>query len=99
MPIEILSKEGPSVRRYELLDTGSEETFLSKSIAEKRGIQIDNYDTLAACTLTGESAVRVSQVYIEVRASSNRESRTVAIKNIKVIDNLNITATNSKDLT
>ena len=44
VPIEILSKEGPSVRTYALLDTGSEETFLSKSIAEKLGIQIDNYD-------------------------------------------------------
>ena len=47
--IEILSKEGPSVRSvstYALLDTGSEETFLSTSITEKFGIQIDNYDTL-----------------------------------------------------
>ena len=48
--IKLLSKEGPSVSTYALLDTGSEETFFSKSIAEKPGIQIDNYDTLAVCT-------------------------------------------------
>ena len=65
VPIEILSKEGRSVTTYALLDTRREETFLSKSTSEKRGIQIDNYDTLAARTLSGESAVRV-----EVRSSS-----------------------------
>ena len=30
VPIEILSKEGPSVSTFVLLETGSEETFLSK---------------------------------------------------------------------
>ena len=80
VPIEILSKEGRSVSTYALLDTGSEETFLSKSISEKLGIQIDNYDTLAVCTLSGESAVRVGQVGVEVGAAGNRESRTVTIK-------------------
>ena len=72
MLIEILSKEGRSVTTYAQLDTGSEETFLSKSISEKLGIQIDNYDTLAVCTLSGESAVRVGQVDVEVRAAGNR---------------------------
>ena len=96
--MEILSKEGRSVSTYALLDTGSEETFLSKSISEKLGIQIDNYDTLAVCTLSGESAVRVGQVNVGVRAAGNREGRTVTIKNVKVVDNLNITATKAKDL-
>ena len=77
VPIEILSKDGPSVTTYALLDTGSEETFLSKSIAGKLGIQIDNYDTLAVCTLAGESAVKVGQVDVGVRAADKRESRTV----------------------
>ena len=98
VPIETLSKEGRSVSTYALLDTGSEETFLSKSISEKLGIQIDNHDTLAVCTLSGESVVRVGQVNVEVRAAGNRESRTVTIKNVKVVDNLNITATKAKDL-
>ena len=97
VPIEILSKEGRSVSTYTLLDTGSEETFLSKSISEKLGIQIDNYDTLAVCTLSGESAVRVGQVNVEVRAACNREGRTVTMKNVKFVDNLNITATKAKD--
>jgi len=64
------SKEGRSVITYALLDTRREETFLSKSTSEKRGIQIDNYDTLAARTLSGESAVRVGQLNVEVRSSS-----------------------------
>ena len=98
IPIGILSKEGPSVSTYALLDTGSEEDFLSKSIAEKLGIQIDNYDTLAVCTLSGESAVRVGEVDVGVRAAGNSESRTVIIKNVKVVDNLNISATKPKDL-
>ena len=62
------------------------------------GIQIDNCDTLAVCTLSGESAVRVGQVNVGVRAAGNRESRTVIIKNVEVVDNLNITATKPKDL-
>ena len=85
VPIEVLSKEGTSVSTYALLDTSSEEPFLSKSITEKPGIQIDNYDTLAVCTLSGESAERVGQVAIGVRAAGNSESRTVIIKNVKVI--------------
>ena len=96
--IEILSKEGPSVSTHALLDTGSEEPLLSKSIAEKLRIQIDNYDTLAVCILSGESAVRVSQVDVGVRAAGNSESRTVIIKNVKVVDNLNISVTKPKDL-
>jgi len=98
VPIEILSKEGRSVSTYALLDTGSEETFLSKSISEKLGIQIDNYDTLAVCTFLGEFAVRVGHVDVEVRAAGNLESRTVTIKNVKVVENLNITATKAKGL-
>jgi len=65
VPIEILSKEGSSVSTYALLDTGSEETFLSKSISEKLGTQINNYDTLAVRTLSGESTVMVGQVNVE----------------------------------
>ena len=98
VPIEILSKVGRSVSMYVLLDTGSEETFLSKSISQKLGIQIDSYDTLAVCTLSGESEVRVGQVNVEVRVAGNRESCTVTIKNVKVVDNLNITTTKAKDL-
>lgn len=48
---------------------------------------IDSYDTLAVCKLSGESAVRVGQVGVEPRAAGNRESRTVTIKNLKVVDN------------
>ena len=35
VPVKIMSKEGDSVATYALLDTGSEETFLSKAICDK----------------------------------------------------------------
>ena len=98
VPNQILSKEGRSVTTYALLDTGSEKTFLSKSVSEKLGIQIDNCDTLTVCTLSGESAVRVGQVDVEVRSAGNRKSPTVSIKGVKVVDNLKNTATKAKDL-
>ena len=48
--------------------------------------------------MSGESAVRAGEVNVEVRAAGNRESRTVTVKIVKVVDNLNITATEAKDL-
>ena len=35
-----MSEEGDSVATYALLDTGSEETFLSKAICDKLGLQV-----------------------------------------------------------
>ena len=40
VPVKIMSEEGDSVATYALLDTGSEETFLSKAICDKLGLQV-----------------------------------------------------------
>ena len=44
-----MGKEGDSVTIYALLDTGSEETFLSKAICDKLGLQGSNCDTIFGC--------------------------------------------------
>lgn len=38
----------------------------------------------------------ISHVNVEVQAAGNRESCTLAMKNLKVVDDLNITATKAK---
>ena len=54
VPIKTISK-GHSVTMCALLDTGSEEKFLSKTISDKLGLEVSNCDTLAVCTLSGKS--------------------------------------------
>ena len=98
VPVEVMNKEGHSVTTYALLDTGSEETFLSKAISDKLGLEVSNCDTLAVCTLSGESLVKVGQANVRVKAVGSCQDRTVTIKNAKVVDNLNITTTRAKDL-
>ena len=98
VPVEVMNKEGHSVTTYALLDTGSEETFLSKALSDKIGLEVSDYDTLAVCTLSGESSVKVGQANVQVKAVDACEDRTVTIKNAKVVDNLNVTATRVTDL-
>ena len=54
-----MSKEGGSVTTYALPETGSEETFLYRAICDKLGFQVSSCDTLAVCTLSGESLIKV----------------------------------------
>ena len=93
-----MSKEGDSVTTYGLLDTGSEERFLSKAICDKPGLQVSICDTSAVCTLSGESSVKVGPANVQVKAVDSRDDRTLAIENVKVVDNLNLTTTRAKDL-
>ena len=37
VPVEVMNSEGHSVTTYALLDTGSQETLLSKAISDKLG--------------------------------------------------------------
>ena len=98
VPVKILSKEGDSVATYALLDTGSEETFLSKAICDKLGLQVSNCDNLAVCTLSGESSIKVGQADVQVKAVDRQDNRTLKIEKVKVVDNLNITTARAKDL-
>ena len=98
VPVKIMNNDGHSVTTYALLDTGSEETFLSKTISDRLGLEVKNCSTLAVCTLSGESSVKVGQANVQVKAVDNHEDRTLTIENVKVIDNLTITTTRAGDL-
>jgi len=54
--------------------------------------------TLAVCTLSGESSIKVGQANVQVKAVDSRDNRTLVIENVKVVDNLNITTIRAKDL-
>ena len=58
VPVKIMNNDGHSFTTYALLDTGSEETFLSKAISDRLGLEVNSCNTLAACTLLGESSVK-----------------------------------------
>ena len=96
--VKIMSKEGDSVAKYALLDTGSEETSLSKAICDKLGLQVSNCDNLAVCTLSGESSIKVGQANVRVKAVDSQDNRTLEFENVKVVDNVNITTARVKDL-
>ncbi|XP_044170564.1 uncharacterized protein LOC122954581 [Acropora millepora] len=98
VPVKIINNDGHSVTTYALLDTGSEETFLSKTISDRLGLEVKNCSTLAACTLSGESSIKLGQANVQVKAVDNHEDRTLTIENVKVIDNLTITTTRARDL-
>ena len=79
-----MSKEGDSVTIYALLDTGSEETFLSKAICDKLGLQVSNCDNVAVCTLSGESSIKVGQANVRVKAVDSQDNRTLEIETLKL---------------
>ena len=68
VPVKIMNNDGHSVTTYALVDTGSEETFLSKTISDRLGLEVNNCNTLAVCTLSGESSVKVGQANVQVKA-------------------------------
>ena len=98
VPVKIMNKEGDSVATYALLDTGSEETFLSKVICHKLGLQVSKSVNLAVCTLSGESSIKVGQANVRVKAVDSQDNNILEIKNVKVVDNLNITTARAQDL-
>ena len=96
VPVEIMNNNEHSVTTYALLDTGSEETFLSKTISDILGLKVNNCNTFAVCTLSGESSVKVGQANVQVKAVDSLEDRTLTIENVKVVDNLTISATRQR---
>ena len=82
LKVKIMSKEGDSVATCALLDTGSEETFLSKAICDKLGLQVSNCDNLVVFTLSGESSIKVGQANVRVKAVDSQDNRTLEIENV-----------------
>ena len=54
--------------------------------------------TIWLCTLSGESSIKVGQANVRVKAVDSQDNHIVEIKNVKVVDNLNITTARAKDL-
>ena len=71
---------------------------LSKAICDKLGLQVSNCDSLAVCTLSGESSITLGQAIVQMKAVDSRDNSTLAIENVKVVENLKITTTRAKDL-
>ena len=65
---------------YALLDTGSEESFLTRSLADKMKLKEKGFDTLTICTLTGESAVNVGRTEMMVEPLENPDGRRILIQ-------------------
>ncbi len=61
VPILVYGEAGESIETYAILNTGSEESFLTRSLAEKLNFKEKSFDTLTVCTLAGESAVNVGR--------------------------------------
>ena len=62
VPERVEGENGNSVNTWALLDTGSEESFIAKPTADKLKLRVKSFESLAVCTLTGESTVRVGRV-------------------------------------
>ena len=45
VPVKIMNNDGHSVTTYALLDTGSKKTFLSKTISDRLGLEVNNCST------------------------------------------------------
>ena len=48
--------------------------------------------------MSGKPSIKVGQANVQVKAVDSRDNRTVAIENVQVVDNLNITTTRAEDL-
>ena len=98
VPVRVLGGNGNAVYTYALLDSGSEESFLTKSLADKLALKVKDYDTLEVCTLSGDSTVKVGQVDLAVQQMVNPKRCRVMIRDAKVVEKLNIKMTRPKDL-
>lgn len=82
LPVKIINNDEHSVTTFALLDTGSEETFLSKAIPDRLRLKVNNCNSLAVCTLLAKSSVKVGQGNVQMKAVDSLEDRTVSIENV-----------------
>lgn len=100
VPVRVEGENGNSVSTWALLDTGSKESFIAKSTADKLRLRVKNFESLAVCTLTGESTVRVGRVDLTVLSMEGRpEGHRSEIKDVKVVEHLHVNMSRPQDLT
>jgi hypothetical protein len=95
VPIRVLG-EGTSLTTYALLDSGSEETFIRKSLADQLKLHVSGLETLAVSTMAGESTMEVGKVSLTIEAVKN-PLRKVPVQGV-VVETLNINTTRPRDL-
>ncbi|PFX14786.1 Craniofacial development protein 2 [Stylophora pistillata] len=99
VPVRVEGENGNLVSTWALLDTGSEESFIAKSTADKLRLRVKNFESLAVCTLTGESTVRVGRVDLAVLSMEGPEGHRIEIKDVKVVEHLHVNMSRPQDLT
>ena len=75
---------------WALRDMGSEEPFIAKPTADKLKLRVKSFESLAVCTLTGESTVRVGRVDLAVLPIESLEGHRIQIRDAKVVEHLNL---------
>ena len=83
---------------WALLDTGSEESFITKPTADTLKLRVKSFESLVVCTLTGESTVRVGRVDLAVLPMEGPEGHRIQIKDAKVVEHLNVNMSRPQDL-
>ena len=78
-----------------LLDMGSE--FIAKPTADKLKLRVKSFESLAVCTLIGESTVRAGRVDLAV-VPIGPEGHRIQIKDAKVVQHLNMNLSRPQDL-
>ena len=95
--VKVCTQNG-ALYTYALLDTGSEESFITKAVADKLRMKMKGYETLEICTVTGNSTVRVGRVDVTLEPVECNEGRQVHIQDMKVVENLRIHTSQPTDV-
>ena len=98
VPVRVEGENGNSVNTWALLDTGSKESFIAKPTTDKLKLRVKSFKSLALCTLTGESTVRVGKVDLAVLPIEGPEGHRIQIKDVKVVEHLNVNMSRPQDL-
>ena len=98
VPVRVEGEDGSSVNTWALLDTGSEESFITKPTADTLKLRVKSFESLVVCTLTGESTVRVGRVDLAVLPMEGPEGHRIQIKDAKVVEHLNVNMSRPQDL-
>ena len=98
VPVRVEGENGSSVNTWALLDTGSEESFITKPTADTLKLRVKSFESLAVCTLTGESTVCVGRVDLAVLSMEGPEGHRIPSKDAKVVEHLNVNMSRPQDL-
>jgi len=82
--VRVEGENGSSLNTWALLDTGSEESFIAKPAADILQLKVKSFESLAVCTLTGESTVRVGKVDLAVLPMEGPEGPRIQTKDVKL---------------